>query len=111
MFNDFYVTFMSNVSDPFYNDLNKTSDFWTKLSPAIKFDGKYEDALVDCILKNMYDILIKDLTYDIKVRLHDWPLVSEHWIETTNSGEYPFAPLSYKEFGSTNGLCCAEFSH
>ena len=29
---DFYVTFMSNVSHPLYNDLNKTSDFWTKLS-------------------------------------------------------------------------------
>ena len=63
----FYVTFMSNVSDPLYDDLNKTSDFWTKLSPAIKFEGRYEVALVDCILKNAYDILRKDHTYEIKL--------------------------------------------
>jgi hypothetical protein len=65
--NDFYVTFMSNVSDPLYNDLNKTSDFRTKLSPTIKLDdGKYYVALADCILKNTYDIMRKDRAYEIK---------------------------------------------
>ena len=39
---DFYATFISHVSDPLYDDLNKTSDFWTKIYPAIKFEGKYE---------------------------------------------------------------------
>jgi hypothetical protein len=53
--------------------LNKTSDFWKKLSPAIKFDDAYEVALVDCILKNTYDILRKDRKYDIKTRPNDWP--------------------------------------
>ena len=76
--NDFYVAFMFNASNPIYNDLNKTSDFWTKLSPTIKFNRKSEIALVDCILKNTYDILRKYGTYDIKVRPHDLPLVSEH---------------------------------
>ena len=57
---------MSNVSDPLYDDLNKRSDFWIKLCPAIKFEGKYEVDLVDCILKNKYEILRKDRTYDIK---------------------------------------------
>ena len=46
---------------------------------TIKFDGKYEVTLVDCILKNAYDILRKDRTYDQKVGLHDWPLVTEEW--------------------------------
>jgi len=35
--NDFYVTFMSSGSDPFYDNLNKTSEFLMKLSPTIKF--------------------------------------------------------------------------
>ena len=52
MSNDFYDIFMSNVSEIQYD-----SDFWTKLSPAIKFEGKYELTLVDCILENIYDIL------------------------------------------------------
>ena len=47
---------MSNVPDSLYNDLNKSSDFWTKHSPAIKFDGKYEVVIVDCFLKNTHDI-------------------------------------------------------
>ena len=116
--NDFCVTFMSNVSDPLYNDLNKTSDFWTKLSPAIKFDdGKYEVALVDCILKNTYDILRKDHIYDIKIRPYDWPLLSNqhddwplvrnrHKIETIPSVEYSFVVLPYEELNYMNDLCC-----
>ena len=67
MSHDFYVTFMSNVSDPLYDDLNRTSDFWTKLSPTIKFQGRYEVALVDCIIKNTYDVLRKEISYDIKI--------------------------------------------
>jgi hypothetical protein len=59
---------MSNVSDPLYDDLNRTSDFWTKLSPTIKFQGRYEVALVDCIIKNTYDVLRKEISYDIKIR-------------------------------------------
>ena len=39
MSNDSYMRFMSNFSDTLCDDLNKTSDFWTKLSPAIKFKG------------------------------------------------------------------------
>jgi hypothetical protein len=95
MSEDFYVTFISNVSDPLYDDLNKTSDFWTKLSPAIKFEARYEVALFDCILKNTYDILRKDHTYNIKIRPHDWPCVSDQYvIENMNSFEYQFAKLS-----------------
>ena len=106
--NDFYVTFISNVSDPLYDDLNKTSGFRTKLSPTIKFnEEKYKVALVDCILKNAYNILRKDRTYEIKVRPHDWPLLSEKWIISINSGEYPFIKLAYKEYGSMTELCRA----
>jgi hypothetical protein len=107
--NDFYVTFMSNVSDPLYNDLNKTSDFWTKLSPAIKFDdGKYEVALVDCILKNTYDILRKDRVYNIKVIPFDWSLFVEYeWVEALKSSEYPDVTLRYKEYGTMTDLCRA----
>ena len=104
----FYVTFMSNVSDPFYDNLNKTSNFWTKLSPAIKFEGRCELALVDCILKNRYDIQRKDRTYNIRIRPHDWPIVDDQYvIENMNSYEYPFATLSYKEFRSMSELCRA----
>ena len=46
----------------------------TNLSSAINFDGKYEVSLVDCIIKNAYDILRKDRTYDIKVRANDLPV-------------------------------------
>ena len=56
---DFYVILMSNFFDPIYDGLHKTSNFWPNLSPTIKFDEKYEAALVDCILKNTYDILRK----------------------------------------------------
>ena len=101
------MTFMSNVSNPLYDDLNKTSDFRTKLSPAIKFEGRYEVALFDCILKNTCDILRKDRTYDIKIRPFDWPIINDQKIENMNSFEYPFATLSYKEFGSMNELCRA----
>jgi hypothetical protein len=76
----FYVTFMANVSYPLFDDLNKTSEFWKKLSPAIKFEGRYQVALVNCILKNTYDILIKDRTYDIKIRPHDWPIVDDQYV-------------------------------
>jgi len=51
MANDFYVTFISNISDPIYNNLNKTFDFWIKLSPTIRLDGEYEVALIDYFLK------------------------------------------------------------
>ena len=56
---------MSNIATPFYDDLNETSDFWTKLSTPIKFKGRYEVTIVDCILKNTYDIQRKDRTYDM----------------------------------------------
>ena len=81
---------MSSVYNPIYNYLNKTSDFQKKISPTFKFNGEYEVALVNCLLENTYDILRKDGTYDIKVKPCDWPLVSEHWIKTMASGEYPF---------------------
>ena len=42
------------------------------------------------------------------MRPHDWPIVSDQYvIENMNSFEYPFATLSYKEFGSMNELCRA----
>ena len=46
---------MSNVSDQILNNLNKSSDFWTKLSPIVKFDGEYKVTLVHCILENTND--------------------------------------------------------
>ena len=106
--NNFYVTFMVNVSDPLYNDSNRTSDFWTKLSPTIKFDdnGKYEVALVDCILKNTYDILRKDRKYEIKVIPFDWSVfVENEWVEALKSSEYPNVTLKYKEYGNMMELC------
>ena len=62
---------MSNVSDPLYNDLTKTGDCWTKLSPTIKFDVEYEVSFVACILKSSYNTLSKVRTYDIKVRPYE----------------------------------------
>ena len=70
----FYLTLMSNVYIPLYDDLNETSDLCTKLFPAIKFGWKYDVTLVDCFLKNIYVILRKDRTYDIKVRQNDSPV-------------------------------------
>jgi len=101
--NDFYVTFMSNVSDPLYNDLNRTSDFWTKLSPAIKFDGAYEVALVDCILKNTYDILRKDRKYEIKIRPFEFG--DEGAMATFDSNQYPIANIPYREYNNMHELC------
>ena len=49
----------------------KSVIFEKTLSP-IKFDGKYEVALVVYILKSTYDILGKDRTYDIKERPLDF---------------------------------------
>ena len=69
--NVFYVTFISNVSDPLYDDLNKTRGFWKKLSPVINLEEKYDVVFVDCILKNTYDILRKDRTIDMKFILDD----------------------------------------
>ena len=46
-----------------------------------------QHSLVDCIPKNTYGIKRKDHTYEIKVRPHNCPVVSEAWIETINSGE------------------------
>ena len=65
--NDSCVTFMSNVSNQLYDNLNKTSDLRMKLSQAIRFEGRFEVALVNCI-KYSYDILSKDRTYKIKLR-------------------------------------------
>ena len=62
---------MSKVSGPLYDDLNNTSNFGTKLSQGIKFEGKYEGALVCCFLKNTDDVPRKDCTQDIKVRRHN----------------------------------------
>jgi hypothetical protein len=102
----FYVKFLSSVSDPLYHDLNKTSDFWTKLFPANKFEGRYEAALVDCILKNTCAILRKDRTYYIQISPIDWPVVNDqHVIEKINSFEYPSVTLLYNEFGTMNKLC------
>ena len=67
----------------------------------------YEVTLVDCILKNTYNILIKDRTYDIKVRPHDWPLITKELIESINSVGYSFIALTYKEYRGTNGSCRA----
>ena len=104
---DFCVTLMTNVSDPFYDGLNKTNDFWTKLSPTTKFNGKCKVALTDCIFKNKYNILRKDHRYGIIVRPHDWPLVTDEWIKSITSAEYPFVTLPYKEYGSVKHLCRA----
>ena len=52
MLYDFYVTFMFNFSNPPYNNSKKTSDFWTKLFPAIIFnEEEFEVAPVDCVFK------------------------------------------------------------
>jgi len=60
------------------------------------------ELLLSILLSNTHDILRKDPTYNIQVKPHDWPLVSEHWIETMNSGEYIFVTLP-----SMNDLCRA----
>jgi hypothetical protein len=93
MSNDFYVTFISSVSDPLYDDLNKTRNFWTKISTAIRFEGRYEVALVDCILRNAYGILRKDCTYDIQVK----PFDSSDWQTLT----LMITPLLLYHMGNT----------
>ena len=42
----FYVIFMFNVSFKFYDDLNKTSDFWTNINPGIKYGGSIKLLLI-----------------------------------------------------------------
>jgi len=42
-----------------------------------------------------------------KVRSHYLPLVTEQWIESLNSGEYPIITLLFNEFGGMNDLCLA----
>ena len=98
------MTFISNVSDLPCNNLNNTSDIQRKLFPTIRFDGEYEVALVDCILRNTCDVLREDLTYDIKATPLDLPLVIEKQMELVKLGEYHFIRLLYKEFGSMNDL-------
>ena len=71
----------------------------------MKFEGKYEIAHVDCILQNIDDILRKCHNYDIKARPRDRPLVTEHWIESMNSGEYTFITLPCKEYGCMTDFC------
>ena len=92
------VTFVSNLSDPFYSDLNKTGDLQTKLFPAIKFNGKYEVVLIDFILKNTYGILRKDCTYDANVRPDDLPVYGEieEWLKSLNCYICPHLTLNAK---------------
>ena len=67
------MTFIGNVSDPLYADLNKTSDFWTKFSLAIKLgDGEYKVVLVNFIIKNKHDVIRTGTLYEIKVRPFDF---------------------------------------
>ena len=40
--------------------------FGQHFPPSIKVEGRYKFALVDCILKNTYDILRENCSYDIK---------------------------------------------
>ena len=61
---------------PLYDDMYKTSDFWTELSPHQIWE-KVWSCFVDCIPKHAYDILRKDRTYDIKVWPNDWPVYGE----------------------------------
>jgi len=81
---------MSNVSEIQYD-----SDFWTKLSPAIEFEWKLEVALVDSILKNTHNILRKDRTYDIKVRLFDFS--DKRLLANFDSDDYTFATIPFEE--------------
>ena len=87
---------MSNVSDPLYDDLNETSDFWKIISPAMNFEGKYEFALVDRILKNTYDIPRRDGTYEIRVRLFEFS--DEGVVAKFDSDDYPFATIPNEEY-------------
>ena len=48
-------------------------------------------ALVDCILKNTYDILRRDRTYEIKVR--PFYFSEEGLVVNCDSDGYPFATL------------------
>ena len=48
--NDFYTMYMSNVSDPLYDDLNKTSDCWKKL-PCTQIGGEIKLPLLIVLLK------------------------------------------------------------
>ena len=79
----------------------------TQLCLTIKFERRYELALVDCIIKNIYAILRKDRTYDIKGIPYYWPLVSEEWKESMNSCEHAFIALPHKDYSSKIDLCRA----
>ena len=63
---DFYATFLSNVSDALFDVLNKTSDCWTKLFPAIKFEGSIKLLLLIVFLKVLILSYIKS-TFILKV--------------------------------------------
>ena len=62
---------MSSVSDPLYNDLNKTNDFWEISLPPSNLIATVTLLLWIVFFKNTYNILRKDRIYDIKVRPHD----------------------------------------
>jgi hypothetical protein len=83
--------------------LNKTSDFSIKLSPAIKFEGRYEVALVDCIIKNTYDVLRKDTPYEIKIRPFDFG--NDGGVANFDSDDYPIATIPYREYNNMHEPC------
>jgi len=54
-------------------------------------------------------MLRKDCTYDIKVRLNDWPVYGEEkeWVKLINSHLYLHLTLKSKEYDSMSNLCCS----
>ena len=94
---------MSYVSDPLYDELNKTSDSGTKLSSAIMFERRYEAVLVDCILKNTHDILRKDLLHEIKLRPSGFS--DKCSVANFGSDDYPFATIPSEEYSNMHELC------
>jgi hypothetical protein len=66
---------------------------------------KYEVSLVNCILKNTYDILREDPGYEIKVIPFDLSLFVEYeWVEALKSSEYPHVTLPSVKFKQSSDI-------
>jgi hypothetical protein len=93
---------MYYASDPLYVVLNKTSNFRTKLSPSIKFEGRYVVAVVDCFIKNIYDILRKETPYEIEIRPFDFG--DDGTVANFDSNDYPIATIPYRDYNNMHEL-------
>ena len=104
MLNVFYVTFLSNVSDSLYNDLNKTSYIWTNSFPPSNWTASMK-LLLSIVFSKIHMISRENIVNMAQKPDHyDWSLITEQWIESMDLGECPSVTLPYKELISMNEL-------